>query len=389
MNVRAATTLFAIAFGFASLAVPRAAAGAPDDPRWDPAAATQYLDARMDAWWVNAKVLKTGDGEARCVSCHTAVPYVLARPALRRLAGLATPTAHEQRIADTAKVRVDFADRKQPFYDNSEDKKRESRGVESVLNALVLASWDADRRASHWSVQTEAALSQMWAAQRADGAWDWLNFGLEPFEAPDAVFHGASLAAIAVGIAGRLPGSSSESVHGLGMERLRGYLSANVSSQRLFNQAWALLAAARLDGVLSAAQREAIVDDLKGQQRPDGGWALTDLGTWRWDRGEAPFGPPGDPDEAILKASDGYATGLVIYALRQARVPATDPVVVKGRAWLASHQQAGSTSDPAWAPWRAHSLNHDREHGGPRGEPWRRMFMSDLATAFAVLGLTE
>ena len=37
--------------------------------------------------------------------------------------------------------------------------------------------------------------------------------------------------------------------------------------------------------------------------------------------------------------------------------------------------------------WRAHSLNFDREHGGEKGEPWRRMFMSDSATAFAVLAL--
>ena len=39
--------------------------------------------------------------------------------------------------------------------------------------------------------------------------------------------------------------------------------------------------------------------------------------------------------------------------------------------------------------WRTHSLNYDREHGGDKGEPWPRMFMSDLATAFAVLALVE
>jgi len=32
-------------------------------------------------------------------------------------------------------------------------------------------------------------------------------------------------------------------------------------------------------------------------------------------------------------------------------------------------------------------LNYDREHGGQRGQPWKRMFMSDAATAFAVLAL--
>jgi hypothetical protein len=54
-----------------------------------------------------------------------------------------------------------------------------------------------------------------------------------------------------------------------------------------------------------------------------------------------------------------------------------------------ANQKAGKADDPAWAPWRAHSLNFDREHGGEKGEPWRRLFMSDLATAFAVLALTD
>ena len=43
--------------------------------------------------------------------------------------------------------------------------------------------------------------------------------------------------------------------------------------------------------------------------------------------------------------------------------------------------------DPAWAPWRAYSLNYDREHGGPNGEPWRRMFMSDLRDRIRRVGL--
>ena len=376
-------------FALIAAGAPPLIAGDPPGPAsWDGSAAAQYLDSRMDAWWTNAKALKTGDGDARCLSCHTVVPYVLARPALRRLAGQAIPTAHEQRIADTAKLRVDFADRKQPFYDNSEDKKRESRGVESVLNAFILASHDADRRLPRPSAETQAALAQMWAAQRADGAWDWLNFGLEPYEAPDAVFQGATLAAIAAGTASHLAARSPGTVDA-GVERLRTYLATNVSSQRLFNQAWALVAAARLEGALSSDQRRAIVDLLKERQRLDGGWSLSELGTWRWGGTHEPFGPPGAPDTDLLSAADGYATGLVLYALRQAGVPASDSAIAKGRGWLVTHQQAGATTDAAWAPWRAHSLNFDREHGGPKGEPWRRMFMSDLATGFAVLGLTE
>ena len=108
---------------------------------------------------------------------------------------------------------------------------------------------------------------------------------------------------------------------------------------------------------------------------------------WRWTRQEPPFAAPGTTDSALLAASDGYATGLVVYAMRQAGVAATHPAVLKGQQWLRTHQLAERPGDPAWAPWRAYSLNFDREQGGDKGEPWRRLFMSDLATAFAALAL--
>lgn len=36
-----------------------------------------------------------------------------------------------------------------------------------------------------------------------DGAWDRLDFSLEPYEAPNAVFQGAAMSAIAAGSEGR------------------------------------------------------------------------------------------------------------------------------------------------------------------------------------------
>ena len=355
---------------------------------WDAAAAARYLDARMDSWWANAKALKTGDTETRCLSCHTALPYAVARPALRRVLGEKSPTAHELRIVDTARKRVAALDTAQPYYDHAEDKKIESRGVEAVLNAFALANRDAEGQANEPAADTRAAIARLWAVQRTDGAWDWLNFGLEPFEAPDAVFFGASLAAVAVGT---LPASvpSSDVTGQAGLARLRRYLAGNAGSERLFNRAWVLVAASRLDGVLTPAERAAIVRDLEAAQRPDGGWSLADLGRWRWNKTEAPFAGPGAIDGALLSAADGYATGLVVYALRRSGIEATRPVIARGQQWLRVHQTPQpSAADVAWAPWRAHSLNFDREHGGAKGEPWRRMFMSDLATAFAVLALT-
>jgi len=381
-------TLAAAALVLAGSLALRAAAPGVDPTTWDKAAAARALDARMEVWWTKAKVLKTGDGETRCLSCHTAVPYALARPALRLAMNQSAPTAHEERILDIARRRVTHVATQQPYYDHTEAKKVESRGVEAVLNAVVLTQYDTLGRSGMGSESTRAAIARLWEVQRADGAWDWLNFGLEPYEANDSVFHGATLAAMAVGTSAGTYASRDEKGQA-GLARLRSYLKGHVASQRLFNKAWALLAAASLPGAFAAADVAALTRDLEQAQRPDGGWSLADLGPWRWTKAEAPFAAPGTTDAALLAASDGYATGLVVHALRRAGLPAARPSVTKGRAWLVANQKAGTADDPAWAPWRAHSLNFDREHGGEKGEPWRRLFMSDLATAFAVLALTD
>jgi hypothetical protein len=356
---------------------------APHD--WDRAAVATYLDHRMDVWWSRAKTLKTGNSEVKCLSCHTALPYALARPALRAADGVGVPTAHETRILDIARQRATYAADDQPYYDHTEDKKREAVGVEAVVNAVLLTSDDEARKADA-SGATRAAMARMWAVQRGDGAWDWLDFGLEPYEAPDAIFHGATLAAIAAGSSAGQQASMDPQSRA-GVERLKNYLQMGQASQRTFNRVWLLLASSRLAGVLTASERESILQELEARQRSDGGWSLADLGVWRWGTAEAPFVPPGSPDATLLAAADGYATGLVVYAMRQSGVSMDRDSVRRGQAWLRTHQVQGSPDDEAWAPWRAHSLNHDREHGGPRGEAWRRMFMSDLATAFAALAL--
>jgi squalene-hopene/tetraprenyl-beta-curcumene cyclase len=378
-NVRRLAALCVIGIGLAGLGA--AAPPANPVPTWtQQAAAAKYLDARMVEWWDKSKTLKTGGSEVKCISCHTAVPYAWARAALRRAQHITEPTSHEARILENVRRRVEYANGDQPYYDHTEDKKVESRGVEAVLNAIVLTAQDTE------SPATTAAIARMWEVQRRDGAWDWLDFGLEPYEAPDAAFHGATLAALAAGSpTGKLASNTDKGRAGL--DQLRAYLRASLATQRLFNRTWALLASSRLDGILTPADRDAILHDLDARQRPDGGWSLTDLGTWRWKNKAAPFAPPGTTDADLLAASDGYATGLVIYAMRQAGRATDNPTVRKGQLWLIEHQTPERPDDPAWAPWRAHSLNFDREHGGPKGEPWRRMFMSDLATSFAVLAL--
>ena len=274
----------------------------------------------------------------------------------------------------------------QVLYDFNERRQTESRGTEAVLNALILASEDAAWHLSAPSAPTQKALARLWQTQRPDGRWDWLEFGLEPWETVEASYHGAAFAAFAVGTA---PGERTDAAAKAGIERLRGYLTSNYPAQHLYNRTWALLASTRLTGVLSGEQRDALIAALVGKQREDGGWSLESMGPWKWSKTAPPVKSPGELDASLLAGSDGYATGLVVYTLRQAGVSASHPAIQRGIRWLESNQRAIPVADVPGRAWQAHSLNYDREHGGEKGEPWRRLFMSDTATAFAILALAD
>ena len=97
----------------------------------------------------------------------------------------------------------------EPFYPDQTSglpKTSESRGVESVMNALILATRDASDGVL--SDDARLAFSNMWALQfkagELKGAWAWLNFHYEPWEGPDSGYFGAALAAIARNGSGRL-----------------------------------------------------------------------------------------------------------------------------------------------------------------------------------------
>jgi squalene-hopene/tetraprenyl-beta-curcumene cyclase len=362
-----------------------AQAQTPATSAWDPAAAAAYLDARMDAWFANGTKLKTGDTQTACVSCHAGLAYALSRPVLRRVMHVDTPPAQEARLIDETTRRVATYATHQVLYDFNERRQIESRGTEAVLNAVILTSADAARNERESSPSTKKALARLWETQRADGRWDWLEFGLEPWETTEAAYHGATFAAFAVGTA-RV---SHDQTAIAGIERLRSYLSTNYQAQHLYNRTWALLASTRLTGVVTGAQRETLIGELVRAQRDDGGWALETMGPWRWSKTAPPVKSPGDLDASLLARSDGYATGLVVYTLKQAGVPVSHAAIRRGIRWLETNQRAAAVPEVPGRAWHAHSLNYDREHGGEKGEPWRRLFMSDTATAFAILALAD
>jgi hypothetical protein len=105
---------------------------------WNPKAAAVYLDERQ-SWWMNWPEAAR-DHETFCVSCHTVVPYALARPALRSLLAEPALAVNERKLLDNVKTRVSLWNDVAPFYSDEKVgllKTPQSRGTESILNALI------------------------------------------------------------------------------------------------------------------------------------------------------------------------------------------------------------------------------------------------------------
>lgn len=278
----------------------------------------------------------------KCGSCHTGWPYMMARAVLK-----------DEPSSSMTEIRTFFEDRITNWDADEEIKKHQHREI--VGTSTALAIHDAQVTGKLHSI-TREALDRMWKLQRKDGAWSWPKCSWPPFEVDD--YYGALLAAVGVGHA---PENylQSESAK-VGVEKLRAYLTGT-TPPNLHHRTWLLWASVKFDGLLSDDQKQTVVRELLAIQRADGGWSMESLGReWVGRNGE----------EADLDApSDGYGTGLVVYALRQAGMPISHDSIQRGKTWLVSHQRESGR-------WFTRSLNGVEQN-----------YISDTATVFAVLAL--
>ncbi len=336
-------------------------------PNWSPEAAAHYLDSR-ETWWQGWGRAQKDHGTL-CVSCHTQASYALARPMLRSQDGEHAPSAQEQVMLASVEKRVRAWKDMEPFYSDAVSgagKEVESRNAESVLNAIILASYDAPQ--GHLSERTRIAFENAWALQSRSGpdagAWVWQNFEYTPWESKESQYHWAAMMAVAVG---KAPGHYRDDPKiAANLAALRGYLKSHYEAQPLVNKIVALWAEKCFSGLIGDDQKRALVDELNHLQHDDGGWSLSELGTWK-RRDNTP----------LETRSDGYATGLIVLVLEQSdEVSNKDPRIVRSLAWLEKNQDKETGAWPAW------SLNKNRDLNSDVGK-----FMSDAATSYAVSAL--
>ncbi len=348
---------------------------------WDRAKAADYLDTRGEQWFNFGSAHRGQEAtKTTCVSCHTLLPFALARPVLRRLSDEKLPTKLEARLLEQTKLRVSNwdkldAEKFQLQYDFDEPKKKQSRGTEAVLNAVLL-SFDDQLQGRHEPChETKKALSILWATQitqgERKGSWEWLNFGMDPWESPTSPYMGACLAAIAVGLAPGKGLDHPDEASKKGLESLRDYLKKQFASQNLHNRVWMLWASAMIGELLTRQEKDKLIEQILAKQQANGGWSLSSLGDFA------------RKDVKQVATPDGYATGLVLHVLQVARLGKDNPQVSKGLGWLRSNQ------DPTGA-WRAASVNKNRapESKDP-DKAHVGKFMWDAATGYSVLALSD
>jgi squalene-hopene/tetraprenyl-beta-curcumene cyclase len=346
----------------------RLSAATDEMKSWSSKDAAAYLDGRA-VWWMGWKQSQR-DHDTFCISCHTALPYALGRPALRTALGEHALSENERLLVENVTKRVKLWQEVLPFYNdekNGAPKTSEARGTEAVLNALILVSYDAHE--GKLSDTTKLALNNMWALQmktgESKGAFMWLNFHNEPWEADDATYWGAALAAIAVGQTPKAYQSSPEIQENTKL--LAEYLRQHQEEQSMVNRLFVLWASTKLPGIMNAEQQKSFVDGVLSRQQDDGGWSTTSITVPTWRRRD--WTP-------LETKSDGYATGLAAFVLQRAGVSRTQPQMSKALSWLAHHQ------DQAAGLWPATSMNKQRDPASDAGK-----FMSDAATAFSVMAL--
>ena len=280
------------------------------------------------------------------------------------------PSPNERQLLDNVTKRVRLWKEVEPYYNDADRgpyKSAESRGTESVLNALILASPDA--QGGQLSNDAHTALDNMWAEQQTAG---------------NRKAHGCGCASpmsrgkrtIRTTMEPRWP-RSRRTHRGTIAQHLKSKLTSRCcantspanSQPRPPSIASFLWAAAKLPGLLEPDRQKAIIAELLEKQQADGGWSLSSL-SGDWKRAD------GTSQETT---SDGYATGLITFVLQQAAISHENAKLRGGLAWLAANQ------DKAEGSWAAYSLNKNKEN---HISPETALFMNDAATSYAVLSLT-
>lgn len=288
------------------------------------------------------------------MTCHTALPYALSLPVVGDDKG------RPEKLVAAVTARVESSAHWHdalPFYGAKTNKRGlTSQSSEAVLNAAASISFDR-AKGREPGATTRAAFERMWEMQRSDGGFEWLDFGLEPFEHGNELFGAAIAARAASMLSPAEAGAAKDPIH-----RLIGFIGARRSNPAspLFERALALWATAPLEA-LTEPDRAKIADEIVRAQNSDGAFSWRAAGVVAKEK-----------RASIAESGDSLPTAVLLLGLCSQRGGGS-PEAARGIDWLRRQAKAGMF--PSQSP------NRDR--------PFSNLVMSDAATGYAVLAMSE
>ncbi len=317
-------------------------AATPDEPKvktFGPEtvrAAAKYLDDGAH-YWVR---------ERSCLACHSTGVYMLERSVLTKQLG-----------KPSEEVRNDFI----KSVPQTAGKPGDGNAATSVWRSLGLASWDRHVEGK-LSEHTDRSLRHTVMILPDDNMYNTIKLIEIPYITTRFELTVQAMRAM-VTAPGWLATLKDPDLL-TRVERIKKHLRDHQPIND-YELALELQLANLMPELVSKEQREAAIAMLWGKQLPDGGWStrrMSDLLKWRLEVHPAterqPWKEAMDPTvvkliqnlpDAANPGSDPYMTAFAIVLLRESGVPASDPRIQRGIAWLKENQRETGR-------WWMHSL---------------------------------
>jgi squalene-hopene/tetraprenyl-beta-curcumene cyclase len=301
-------------------------------------AAAEYLELGALSW-VRGRT---------CVNCHTTGPYMSEYTAWTRQFG-----------KPNEEVRANFvkavpSELKAVRETDKNGHKYYPAATSSVWRSVGLAEWDR-HVTGKLSEETDRSLRDMFARQSESGAF--VSYGEVEIPHITTDFELSLQAARAITAApGWLAGLKDEALVAR-VEKLKDWLRT-APPKNDFDRVLKLQLAFYLPELVTESDRAAALELLASKQHADGGWSTRDMSPvddWHFEMSDKVRDLINGLPDAAEPESDAYMTALAIVLMRQNNIPASDPRIQQGLAWLKREQRASGR-------WWMHSLYRGNYH---------------------------
>ncbi len=286
-------------------------------------AAANYLEAGALSWV---------RGERNCVNCHTTGPYMTERTAWSKQFGKPSEEVHDnfvKAVPSEVKEVKPAGKNEHKFYPGA---------TSSVWRSVGLAEWDR-HITGKLSEATQRSLRDMFARQNEDGSF--ISHGEVEIPHITTDFELSLQAVRAITAApGWLAELKDQSLVAR-VEKLKQWLRS-APPKNDFDRVLKLQLAYYLPELVSPSERDAALALLTAKQHDDGGWSTRDMSPiddWHFEMSPFVLNLIQSLPDADKPQSDAYMSALAIVLMRQNGIPASDPRISKGLAWLKREQR--------------------------------------------------